>query len=72
MSEAPRQMDTDLHAAFGMDGGSDVDVDPVIEVERTVATEVEVEDVEAERYVEAGSPDGGEWTGITTPSRRGS
>jgi type IV pilus assembly protein PilB len=39
MSDAPQQTGPDLHAIFGMDEGSDAESEPIIEVERTVATD---------------------------------
>jgi type IV pilus assembly protein PilB len=83
MSDAPQQTGPDLHAIFGMDGDLDVDADPVVEVERAVAAEPDIEvertgagdsGVEGDLYEAppAPGPEGGEWTGITMPSRRGS
>ena len=81
MSDIPQQAGPDLHAIFGMDTVGDAVDDPVVEVEHTVATE----DVAGEAFAEVSepaldldvevdpaSPQPGEWTGITRPSRRGS
>jgi type IV pilus assembly protein PilB len=80
MSDAP-QTGPDLHAIFGMDTTAGAAEDPVVEVERALATEdvavrepddgfasVPGPDVE----IDAAVPQPGEWTGITRPSRRGS
>src|SRR5438309_8010124 len=39
MSDAPQQAGPDLHAIFGIDEAADAGSDPVVEVERTVATD---------------------------------
>jgi hypothetical protein len=39
MSDAPQQAGPDLHAIFGMDGGPENSVEPVISVERGADTE---------------------------------
>jgi len=81
MGDTPQQTGPDLHAIFGMDAAAGVADDPVVEVERAVATEyVEREALDAgsesvvDLDVELDStvPQPGEWTGITRPSRRGS
>jgi type IV pilus assembly protein PilB len=81
MSDSPGQTGPDLHAIFGMDTTAGAIEDPVVEVERAVATE----DADSEMFredpeplpdpdveVDSASPRAGEWTGITRPSRRGS
>ena len=79
MSDVP-QTGPDLHAIFGMDTSTDEVEDPVVEVERAIATEEVAEDLRGEDHetsldldVEvATATQPGEWTGITRPSRRGS
>jgi type IV pilus assembly protein PilB len=81
MSDVPQQAGPDLHAIFGMDTAADGAEDPVVEVERVVATEDAADDAGEERSepasaldveVDRAVPQPGEWTGITRPSRRGS
>jgi type IV pilus assembly protein PilB len=81
MSDSPGQTGPDLHAIFGMDTAAGAADDPVVEVERAVATEDvarEALDEDSEPVVDpdveldSTAPQPGEWTGITRPSRRGS
>jgi type IV pilus assembly protein PilB len=80
MSDSPGQTGPDLHAIFGMDTEAGAIEDPVVEVERALATDdatVEISlddpelspdlDVEVDAVAQPG-----EWKGITRPSRRGS
>ncbi len=81
MSDAPGQPGPDLHAIFGMDTAASTVEDPVVEVERTLATEdlasempdagIEVSGDHAVEVDQAPAQPG-EWTGISRPSRRGS
>ncbi len=81
MSDAPGQAGPDLHAIFGMDSAAGAVEDAVVEVERALTTEDATGDVsesgsessaEPAVEVDAATPQPGEWTGITRPSRRGS
>ncbi|HEV3319792.1 MAG TPA: ATPase, T2SS/T4P/T4SS family [Solirubrobacteraceae bacterium] len=80
MSDAP-QTGPDLHAIFGMDTVAGEGEDPVVEVERSVATEEDsaIEPSEGSQApldpdveIDSAAPQPGEWTGITRPNRRGS
>jgi type IV pilus assembly protein PilB len=83
MSDAS-QTGPDLHAIFGMDTAADSAEDHVVEVERTPAIEEDAsETIDIDREgsapsldhgveVDSATPQPGEWTGITRPSRRGS
>jgi type IV pilus assembly protein PilB len=80
MSDAP-QTGPDLHAIFGMDTTAGAAGDPVVEVERAVATEDVAAPAPDDGFESVPGPDvgfdaavaqPGEWTGITRPSRRGS
>jgi type IV pilus assembly protein PilB len=81
MSDSQQQAGPDLHAIFGMDVADGAADDPVVEVERSVVTEDVAEEaleegsepaLDPDVEVAQASPQPGEWTGITRPSRRGS
>ncbi|MGA8363028.1 MAG: ATPase, T2SS/T4P/T4SS family [Solirubrobacteraceae bacterium] len=86
MGDTPQQTGPDLHAIFGMDTAAGAIEDPVVEVERALATEDvagEISDAGSAEESSTSSADHavevdraprqpGEWTGISRPSRRGS
>ncbi len=72
MSEVPQRTGPDLHAIFGIDSADTTESEHMVEIERAAGELGPVTEVDSPiEEIHVATPDE-PWTGITTPSRRGS
>ena len=72
MSEVPQRTGPDLHAIFGIDSVDTTESEHMVEIERAAGELGPVTEVDSPiEEIHVATPDE-PWTGITTPSRRGS